>query len=159
MTCSIREARLEDYDALCLIFEQGDAHHRDALPRIFCSSDGPTRSWQYVAALIADENATILVAEDDNQVIGAIQALIREAPDIPIFVPRRYAVIDSIIVSQTYRRSGVGQALMEEAHLWALDKGATQVELNVWEFNQGALAFYERLGYSTASRKMFKSLE
>jgi ribosomal protein S18 acetylase RimI-like enzyme len=159
MTFLIREARCEDYDALCLILEEGDAHHRDALPHIFRKPNGPTRSWQYIAGLIADKNIAVLVAERDEQVIGAIKVMIREAPDIPILVPRRYAVIDNIIVGQRYRRSGVGQALMEKAHQWALDKGATQVELNVWEFNQGALAFYEGLGYSTASHKMFKSLE
>ena len=159
MTFFVREARHEDYDALCLILEEGDAYHRDAVPHIYRKPDGPTRSWQYIAGLITDQNVTILVAEREEKLIGAIKVLIRETPDIPLLVPRRYAVIDNIIVAQGYRRSGVGQALMEEAHRWALNKGATQVELNVWEFNRGALAFYEGLGYSTATRKMVKPLE
>ncbi|MEG3839889.1 hypothetical protein [Microcoleus sp. herbarium14] len=29
----------------------------------------------------------------------------------------------------------------------------TQIELGVWEFNEGAIAFYEKLGYETAYRK------
>jgi len=48
---------------------------------------------------------------------------------------------------------------MEEAHQWVLGKGATQIELIVWEFNEGAIAFYEKLGYETAYRKMWKSLK
>ena len=29
----------------------------------------------------------------------------------------------------------------------------TQIELGVWEFNEGAIAFYEKLGYETAYQK------
>jgi GNAT superfamily N-acetyltransferase len=47
---------------------------------------------------------------------------------------------------------------MERAHAWALDKGINQIQLNVWEFNEGAIAFYEKLGYTVASRTMWKSL-
>jgi ribosomal protein S18 acetylase RimI-like enzyme len=32
------------------------------------------------------------------------------------------------------------------------------VELNVWEFNREASAFYGRLGYESASRRMSKRL-
>lgn len=32
----------------------------------------------------------------------------------------------------------------------------TQIELGVGEFNEGAIAFYEKLGYETAYRKMVK---
>jgi len=67
-------------------------------------------------------------------------------------------VIDSLAVKEGFRRSGVGRALMERAHQWARDKGVTQVELGVWEFNEGAMAFYEKLGYRPASRKMRRVL-
>jgi ribosomal protein S18 acetylase RimI-like enzyme len=47
---------------------------------------------------------------------------------------------------------------MEHAHRWALDKKVRHVELNVWEFNKEAIAFYDKLGYETANRRMWKSL-
>jgi ribosomal protein S18 acetylase RimI-like enzyme len=47
---------------------------------------------------------------------------------------------------------------MEEAERRARVKGATAIELNVWEFNVGALAFYDRLGYKTRNRRMDKTL-
>jgi hypothetical protein len=45
------------------------------------------------------------------------------------------------------------------AQAWAIAKGATSVELNVFEFNQKAIAFYEGLGYQTLSRKMSNDLK
>jgi GNAT superfamily N-acetyltransferase len=82
----------------------------------------------------------------------------RASPEIPIFVPRRYAVVDLAVVKEACRRTGVGRALMARAHEWALARGAESVELNVWEFKYDAIEFYRALGYETASRKMSKRL-
>jgi ribosomal protein S18 acetylase RimI-like enzyme len=37
---------------------------------------------------------------------------------------------------------------------WLATRGATQCELNVWEFNRGAAEFYESMGFETISRRM-----
>ena len=47
---------------------------------------------------------------------------------------------------------------MEAAEAWARQQGATRLVLNVWEFNTGALSFYESLGYNAFSRNMWKAL-
>ena len=155
----IREANQGDYEALCAIFAEADAMHREALPHIFREAAGPARSKDFVFEILADENAALFVAEHEGQIIGLVHVRVRETPDIPILVPRRYAVINDLVVKERFRRHGVGRALLERAERWALDKGATQVELVVWEFNKGAIAFYEELGYKTISRRMWKPLE
>lgn len=38
-------------------------------------------------------------------------------------VARRYAVVDTLMVKEKFRHSGIGRALMEKAHQWAWDKG------------------------------------
>jgi len=95
-----------------------------------------------------------LVAEHADAIIGFVKLRIMHALDRPIFVPRSYAEVDSLAVRAQYRRAGVGRALMERAERWAADHGLNEVELNVWEFNQGAIAFYEELGYVTERRQM-----
>jgi len=145
MEFSIREATKQDYEALCEIYEEVDSLHAEALPCIFRKTDGTARSRDFVFSMIADKNSALFVAESQNQIMGFVYILIRETRDIPIFVPRRYAWIGEIAVKKEFRHSGVGQSLVEKAHQWALDKGITQVELNVWEFNEGAIAFYEKL--------------
>ena len=158
MRFSIREAGPGDYEALCAVLEEGDAYHRRALPHVFRPPAGPARSVEYMLGIMADENAVFYVAERQGQIVGAIHVLIRETRQIPILVPRRYAVVDTLVVAKAHRRRGVGRALMEAGQRWAADRKASQIELNVWEFNEGALAFYEELGYRTASRHMWKAL-
>ena len=52
------------------------------------------------------------------------------------------------------RRQGVGRALMREAVAFAQARGLATVELGVHEFNAGAIAFYEVLGFRTGTRRM-----
>ena len=158
MDFAIREAVLKDYEELCKVFEAVDVLHREALPHVFREADGPARTKGYISDIITAKNAVLLIAEHDGQIIGLVHTSVRKSPDVSVIVPRRYAVMENLVVKEEFRRSGVGRALVEMAHQWALDKGITQVELNVWEFNKGAVAFYEKFGYTTASRKMWKSL-
>ena len=155
---SIRRATLDDYDALCEVFDEGDVFHRQALPGFFRKTEGPARAVEFIANMLSDPNAAIFVAETEEEIVGVVNAAIRETPDVPILVPRRYVWVDSLMVKGSCRRMGVGRALMDRVHQWAVEQGATEVELHVWDFNRGAIAFYEDLGYATASRRMHKRL-
>ena len=156
MEPGIREAVASDYDELCDVFDEGDALHRENLPRVFQKPMGAPRSRDYVLGLIADERVGFFVAQAGDRLAGLVCVRLREAPELPICVRRRYAVIDNVVVKEAFRRAGVGRALVERAREWAVAKGADSIELNVWEFNQEAIAFYRALGYETASRKMSK---
>jgi GNAT superfamily N-acetyltransferase len=158
MKLSIREAVASDHDDLCALFDEGDALHRENLPWIFQKPRGAVRERDHVLGLITDEAVGFFVAEVRDRLVGLICTVIRESSEIPIFVRRRYAVVDDVVIKREFRRTGIGRALMEKAHEWALAEGAGSIELNVWEFNQEAIEFYKTLGYETASRKMSKRL-
>ena len=158
MKLSIREAVASDYDDLCALFDEGDALHRENLPRIFQKPRGAVRGRDYVLGLIADEAVGFFVAQVGDRLVGLICVMIRESPEVPIFVRRRYTVVNDLVVKEEFRRAGIGRALMGKAHEWAVAEGADSIELNVWEFNQGAIEFYQTLGYDTTSRKMSKRL-
>jgi diamine N-acetyltransferase len=159
MWFDVRPARMEDHEGLCEIFAEVDALHHEAVPAVFQTPSKSARTRDYLSSVLADKNAALLVAEREGRLIGVIQARVREMPDVPIFVHRRYAAVEDIAVRKECRRSGVGRALMEKAQEWARARGLRQVELNVWEFNREAIAFYEKLGYRPASRKMWKALD
>lgn len=159
MEAIIRAATAGDYAALCALFDEVDALHRDHLPHIFRKPAGPARERAYYADLIADENVGLFLAEVNQCAVGFVHGIIREAPAIPILVPRRYAVVDSIGVKADYRGRGIGRVLMQHIHAWAIAAGASAIELNVHAFNAGAIAFYRRLGYEVASQRMSRSLD
>jgi ribosomal protein S18 acetylase RimI-like enzyme len=155
----VRAATAGDYDDLCTLFGQVDALHRDNLPQIFHKPTGPVREQEYYRGLLTDENVGLFVAEMSGKLVGVVHAAIRDTPPIPVLVPRRYAIVDSIGVKSEFRGRGIGSTLMHRIHEWAIAKGATAIELNVYEFNRDAIDFYHRLGYDTVSRRMRKSLD
>jgi ribosomal protein S18 acetylase RimI-like enzyme len=158
MKATIREARAQDYEQLCTLFEEVDALHRDRLPHTYQKPPGPIRDRDYVLYLIESEDVGLFVAELAGQLAGFVQIMLAENPDIPICVPRRYAVIDNLVVRSGLRRSGIGRALMHRASTWAAVQGASSVELTVYEFNETALEFYQSLGYEMLRHTMSKQL-
>jgi diamine N-acetyltransferase len=158
MALSVRKATLNDYGALCKLIDEIDALHRDNLPHVFQKPIGPVREQEYYSGLISDEGVGLFVAETGKKLIGFVHAIIRDTQTIPVlvFVPRLYAVVESIAVKSEFRSHGIGRMLMDKMQEWAIAKSATSIELNVYEFNETAISFYERLGFQTFSRKMSK---
>ena len=79
----------------------------------------------------------VFIAEIDEQVCG--YSVVAIAVDI--------GELQSVVVNQSVRRSGVGRALCMRAMEWARDRGAKSVELEVRESNGAALALYRALGF------------
>jgi ribosomal protein S18 acetylase RimI-like enzyme len=156
---TIRVARRDDYEGLCAISKELDDFHADALPRFFHRFDGPARSLEWFTEALESPDTLLLVAQHEGVIAGFLSALVRQNPDMPMFVPRRWLQVDNVAVLRAYRGMGIGRALMDEAHAWARAQGLADVELTVWEFNQDAIAFYEALGYTTIVRRLWKGIE
>lgn len=155
MQVVIRRATPGDVRELCQLLNEGDSYHAAALPTVFSRAKAPTWREPYLRERIADDDSVVLVADAGHELVGVVIAILRRtSPEVPVLVQRRYAWVDTLVVREVYRRRGVGRALMEQVHRWALDHGVNEVELNVWEFNEGAIALYAALGYTTTSRRM-----
>ena len=155
----VRGAAPYDYEALCVVIREIDDYHQVALPHFFRRNPGEARPLSWLMDILANPEMTLLVAEKDGELIGFLWGMLRAAPDTPFHMPRRWLLVDMLGVSEAYRGQGVGRALMEQAEAWAKAQGVSEVELSVWEFNQGAQAMYEKLGYTTTVRRMWKSLK
>ena len=155
----VRAARPDDYHGMSALFEEIDALHRQHHPEIFRKPEGPPREPEYWQGWFADENVGFFVSERNGEILGFVSGVVKESPPIPIMVPRRYAVVDSISVKREFQGNGIGRALMEFFQEWASSKGATSLDLNVFEFNQDAVRFYERLGFESVSHRMSKAIK
>ncbi len=158
MELEIRPAVPKDYDELCALLAEVDALHRQRLPHLFRQPAGRVREPEYLSGLMTDDKVSLLVAEVEGQLVGTVVVGLCDTPPVPILVPRRYAMVDSLAVRHEFRRAGVGRALMEEAQRWAAAQGATSIDLNVYEFNDEAIAFYRSLGYEILSHRMSRAL-
>jgi ribosomal protein S18 acetylase RimI-like enzyme len=148
----IRAATERDLGTLEALFEELDGQHRERLPTRFRAPTERARSHEHLLGLLA-KPSTILIAGD----LGFVHVVLRDALAAPIFVPRRFAMIDNLVVAARARRRGIGRALVAAADEWARQRGATDVELAVYAINDEALAFYRALGFADLVYRLTRS--
>ena len=101
-----------------------------------------------------DPNQQIVVAEQNGQVCGFAVLNHITRPENPFMFVRDYLDIDEFAVDENSRRQGAASAMVAFIREWAGEQGFARLELNMWEFNRGALAFYEAAGFTTYRRYM-----
>lgn len=102
----------------------------------------------------ADPEQDIAVAEQRGVICGfAVLHHIRREENA-FMRERDYLDVDEFGVDEACRRQGVATALVAFIREYAAAKGCRRIELNMWEFNAGALAFYEAAGFTTYRRYM-----
>jgi ribosomal protein S18 acetylase RimI-like enzyme len=143
---TIRTANSKDIINLQKLYQQVDILHQQALPEIFNSVDEFERTNSWFEARFEDDTYCMLVAEYQGEILGVVEIQIRQTQN-PCLKPRTYGHIRDIIVDEAWRKRGIGKSLMQDAHKWAKQQGASSVELISFSFNTEALSFYRNLGY------------
>lgn len=157
MAVLIRPATMQDYPALAVIGRQNQELHAQAHPEIFqAGTSGFTE--EYVRNLLEDDHAMAFAAEEDGQVIGYTFVRLCMQTFLDTFRPHVAAKITDLAVTEQARGKGTGRLLFHAAKLWARRQRAERLELVVWEWNEHARTFYERLGMHTLTRTMSVSL-
>lgn len=108
----------------------------------------------YIYDIWAADNKDIIVAERDGVICGFACLQYVDKPENPFMNARRFLDVDEFAVDSKYRRQGVATELIAFVREEAKRRGFERVELNMWEFNEGALAFYEAVGFKTYRRYM-----
>lgn len=163
-TLQIRPAKQIDVPVLCDLYLEFHEFHAAAVPDRLQSLRQPGRLdkeelARKIATLLHEDHASLQVAEMDGQIIGLAELYLREEDnENSAMVVRRYAHLQSLMVTTAARRNGIGRALLKAAEAWAAENGAEEVRLEVWEFTDGPLRFYETAGYRTLKRTLIRQL-
>ena len=151
---TIRQAGLEDYDALCDLYRALDVYHIGLRPDIFKNFEGPVREKLDFIEKVNDPASTLFVAEADGVLCGLVDIEERSSPDYPMFINRHYALIDNLVVAEKYRKQGIARALFKKVKSWALSRNLNQIKLKVYSDNKAALKFYKSLGFSSLTEEL-----
>ena len=165
-TFTIRQASLDDFEAMAPLWRQLDGYHQGKDPRRFPGTpDEAPRSHAYIAEVIHCADRALLVAESCSTVegkkgklVGLSLATLKTIPPSPIHPVRAVFEVDNLVVDETSRRQGVARALLSASEDWARQNGAHEMMLNVYAFNEGAKCFYEKLGFQPLRIQMVHAL-
>jgi ribosomal protein S18 acetylase RimI-like enzyme len=140
-----RHAECEDIDAVVGLIESG---YRGEASRQGWTTEADLLTGQRtdadeISSILADPAQTILVFEEDGQIIGCI-ALTRKADA---------AYLGMITVSPTLQGRGLGRFMIAEAEAFAqADWGVSRSEMYVIRQRVELIAWYKRLGYVDTGR-------
>lgn len=143
-------------DDLCRVNElRADVNelHVNGRPDIF-RSGFCNELQKRVYDVFSSENADVIVAEFDGTICGFAFAEYIDREETAYNNARHFYHIEEFGVAEGCRRMGVATAIVDFCKSEAKAKGYNKIELDVWEFNEGAIKFYEAAGFKTYRRLM-----
>ncbi len=127
------------------LFEE-DAGQRDE----YSDPTWPSREGlDYYQPMVEDPDCLLLVARDDETVLGHLVGLVSEPT--PTRLDVRFATLQSIWVKPDVRSTGIGQMLTERFFAWGRDHGCVQAVVTAYVDNVDAQRFYQRHGFAEKS--------
>lgn len=155
MNVKIRLASAEDLDAICQLAEQSLRLHYQHAPHVFAPPLGIERDREFWLSLIQANYAYFGLAEQEQQLLGFCFARLLPA-GLSFLRNRLLCHISTVVVDSQAQRQGIGASLVQAVERWAKQQRAAEVRLEVFDFNDAALALYAKQGFSIQSHIMTK---
>jgi len=149
----VRFAKDSELDRVNELRKQVNDIHVEGKPDVFKPGFGQELR-DFVKVIWNDPEQEIVVAEDDGVICGFAVLHHINKPENPFMKERDFIDIDEFCVDKDHRRKGAASEMVSFIKEFAREKGFKRIELNMWEFNQNALAFYEAAGFKTFRRYM-----
>lgn len=150
MNCTIRNARMQDYESVMHIMDQVQQMHVNWRPDLY--KPNPAMIPRDVFAKIVEED-TFFVAEADGAVVGVMGLLFRHI-ETPCHVTRDIILIDSMAVDENYRGQGIGHLFFDKVKQIKEQKHCDGIELQVNAKNHAAFEMYKKHGFTVKSISM-----
>lgn len=124
----------------------------DAFDRLIpqLSSSNPPPTQDELAQIIASPTSVLFIARLDEHIVGSLTLAIFRIPT------GIRAWIEDVVVDETARGHGVGEALSQAAILEAHHRGAITVELTSRPSREAANRLYQRLGFKTRETNIYR---
>lgn len=155
----IRRAEEKDIKKIKELLSQVLDIHANLRPDIFIP--GTTKyTDEELKVKITDEQKPVYVAADENdEVLGYAFCKIQEPIQSNNMIPLRILYVDDLCIDSTIRGKHIGRQLFEFVKQEAKRLECYEVTLNVWEGNESAKHFYEKMGMKPKKTHMELILE
>lgn len=143
----IRRATEQDIPRVMELLHQVNRVHHTLRPDLFKPNTTKYDEVQ-LQQILADASKVIFVYEDTS-VLGYAFVEIEETKNDRLLQDRRTLYIDDLCVDEKARGRHIGKQLFDYARQYAESIGCNSMTLNVWDGNDAAMRFYQRLGMYT----------
>ena len=152
----IRKAEEKDIPRIDDLLSQVLEIHAAIRPDLFISG---TRKYtdEELKEILNNEKTPVYAAVDENdRMIGYAFCVLNDYSGSNNMQPVKSLYIDDLCVDENARGLHVGRQLYDYVMKQAEEMGCRSVTLNVWEGNDSARAFYEKMGFGIQKTVMEK---
>lgn len=150
----IREAKVSDYDQVAVLYKELYNTHYTNQPEHFAKKAEPLDQHVFESNIYLDNKKVFLVEKTKEVMAFATIRITNET-----ISHKAHIFIEEFCVRSDMRGKGIGGHLFEKIKRYGKKIGATEIELNVWNFNNRAEDFYVKMGMQTRSKRMGISLK
>ncbi len=156
----IRKAKIRDVEDIIPLWKTLMNLHREMiatnrpeiLPFFETKKNAEQLSKEFITRQIRSKNGAILIAKDDDRIVGYANLMIKEY--IPLFQIEHTGEIIALFVDEEYRGKHISSLLFKESKAWFKQKHISHITLNVFPDNDHAKKIYEHWGFHCFSYDM-----
>ena len=124
------------------------AAFRRLLPQL--SASAPALHEEALQEIVSSPATTILAARADDGIVGLLTLAVFRAPS------GLRAWIEDVVVDESARGRGIGEALTREAIRLAVERGARTVDLTSRPGREAANRMYEKVGFRKRETNVYR---
>ena len=150
----IRRAEKKDSAAILRLLSQVLTIHADLRPDLFIPGTTKYTEEDLAKKFVNDQAPVFVAVDDEDTVLGYAFCIFEEQKAGNNMRAFRRLYIDDLCVDESRRCEHVGEALFQYVTEEARRHDCYEIILNVWEGNESAQAFYERMGMKPKCTQM-----
>lgn len=150
----IRKAQKEDRLGIERLLKEVNNLHQKLRPDIFIENAIKYDEEKYNSLILNESTPVFVAVDEEGNVLGHLFCSVRDYKNVAVYKDFKTLFIDDLCVEESAHRQGIGKSLFEFALEYARENGCYDVTLNVWEGNNSARAFYEKMGMFAKETQM-----
>lgn len=149
----IRFVKEDELEKVNILRKQVHKLHIDGRADFF-KSDGWDGIKEVAKVRFDSDDSNVIVACYDREIVGIAIIQYIHRPESQFRPIHDFVHIEEFCVDEKHRRRGIATSLFDFIKEDASNRGIKKLELNMWEFNENALKFYESIGFKTYRRDL-----
>jgi len=155
----IRKAEEKDLDQVLALLSDLLELHAKLRPDIFIPGTTKYTREELLDIFANDETPVFLAVDENDEMMGYVFCVIQDPPFTTNMVQFKTLFIDDFGVVEKHRGRHIATKMFEFIKEEAKRRGCYDVTLNVWEGNDSARKFYEKMGMFVKETQMEIILE
>ncbi len=150
----IRRADMQDVRSIAHLLVSIQEVHMAVRPDVYKPMTVDDLLLDVVASQVSNPDAVTFLGEVNGYAVGYAYVVVNERPETVFKWAERYVLIDQLGIVPQSRGLGYGELLVRRVLDFAQEFDLPRVALHVATFNEGAIDFYERIGFRITNHTM-----